>query len=157
MSIYFRCFRVLSNTVYSCSNRAIFISCSRQHDIMKKATKIIFLAILLAMTSTVFSLPRLSLADREFDFGRIEPLSKQIMEIELSNDGDSRLEIYRVRACCGATASISTNSIPPKGSATLTVTLGPMAKPGPFRKKVTLEDFPVEFLPWIAIYEVGYI
>ena len=107
-------------------------------DIMKKATWIIFLAISLAMTSTVLALPRLSLAGREFDFGRIEPLSKQIMEIELSNDGDSRLEIYRVRACCGATASISTDSIPPNSSATLTVSLGPMARPGPFCKKVTL-------------------
>lgn len=105
---------------------------------MKKATKIIFLAISLAMTSTVFSLPRLSLADREFDFGRVEPLSKQTMVIELSNDGDSRLEIYRVRACCGATASISTDSIPPNSLATLTVSLGPMARPGKFRKKVTL-------------------
>ena len=78
------------------------------------------------------------LADREFDFGLVEPLSKQTNRIELSNDGDSYLEIYRVRACCGATASISTNTIPPNGSATLAVTLGPMAKQGSFRKKVTL-------------------
>lgn len=77
-------------------------------------------------------------AARGFDFGVIEASQNRTGSLELRNTRDTTLEIYRVRACCGATASISTNSIPPNGSAALTVTLGPMAKPGPFRKKVTL-------------------
>ena len=65
-------------------------------------------------------------------------MSNPTNAMEIANVGDSSLEIHRVRACCGATASITTNSIAPGAAATLTVSLKPMAKPGPFRKKVAL-------------------
>ena len=74
----------------------------------------------------------------QFDFSRVEPMSKNVMEQIITNTGDALLEIHRVRACCGSTANITTNSIAPGAAATLTVALKPMAKPGPFRKKVTL-------------------
>lgn len=86
----------------------------------------------------VFSSPTLTFSMRCFDFAYIASMSNQTNEMEISNTGDSPLEIHRVRACCGAAASISTNSIAPGAAATLTVALKPMAKPGPFRKKVTL-------------------
>jgi len=74
----------------------------------------------------------------QFDFARIEAMASPTNAMEIANTGDSPLEIHRVRACCGSTASITTNSIAPGAAATLAVSLKPMAKPGPFRKKVTL-------------------
>jgi len=82
--------------------------------------------------------PVISKCSLQFDFARIGAMSNSTNAMEIANTGDSPLEIHRVRACCGAAASISTNSIAPGAAATLTVALKPMAKPGPFRKKVTL-------------------
>ena len=82
--------------------------------------------------------PTISKESPQFDFARIEAMSNPTNAMEIANTGDSPLEIHRVRACCGATASITTNSIAPGAAATLTVSLKPMAKTGPFRKKVTL-------------------
>ena len=82
--------------------------------------------------------PVISRASPYFDFARIEAMASPTNAMEIANTGDSSLEIHRVGACCGSTASISTNSIAPGAAATLTVSLGPIAKPGPFRKKVTL-------------------
>ncbi len=72
------------------------------------------------------------------DFGRVDPLSTVTNSVAISNSNDIVLEIHRVRACCGAKAGVSATRIEPGESATLTISLGPMAKPGPFRKKVTL-------------------
>ena len=85
--------------------------------------------------------PVLSIDAPRFDFSRIEPISNPTNAMEIANTGDSPLEIHRVRACCGAKASVSTNSIAPGESATLTVSLGPMARPGPFRKKAFLIEY----------------
>lgn len=82
--------------------------------------------------------PVISKESLQFEFARIGAMSNQTNAMEIANAGDTPLEIHRVRACCGAAASISTNSIAPGAAATLTVSLKPMAKPGPFRKKVTL-------------------
>ena len=90
----------------------------------------------IVLTTNAF--PVLSKEPQNFDFAHIVAMSIQTNAMEISNTGDSPLEIHRVRACCGATASISTNSIVPGAAATLTVSLKPMAKPGLFRKKVTL-------------------
>lgn len=80
----------------------------------------------------------LSNVPSQFDFTQIEAMASPTNAMEIVNTGDSPLEIHRVRACCGATANITTNSIAPGAAATLTVALKPMAKPGLFRKKVTL-------------------
>ena len=84
------------------------------------------------------AIPVLLNTPSQLDFSRIEPMSNPTNTLEIADIGDTPLEIHRVRACCGAAASISTNSIAPGESATLTVSLKPMAKAGPFRKKVTL-------------------
>lgn len=77
-------------------------------------------------------------ASPQFDFTHIEPMSNSTNAMEIANIGDSPLEIHRVRACCGAKASVSATKIEPGAAATLAVSLKPMAKPGPFPKKVTL-------------------
>ena len=96
------------------------------------------LIFMIVMLGRAFASPRMSYSQEVVDVGRIESLSSATNSVAISNSGDLALEIHRVRACCGAKASVSTNSIAPGESATLTVSLGPMAKPGPFRKKVTL-------------------
>lgn len=102
---------------------------------MKKFATLLFVLTIICHTEAI---PRLSIADRHVDFGRIAPLSEQVRAVKVNSDGDTPIEIHRVRACCGAKASISINTIAPSESATLTVSLGKIAKPGPFRKKVTL-------------------
>ncbi len=84
------------------------------------------------------AIPVFSNAPSQFVFAQIRPMSNPTNAMEIANAGDSPLEIHRVRACCGSTASITTNSIAPDAAATLTVALKPMATPGLFRKKVTL-------------------
>ncbi len=82
--------------------------------------------------------PVISKASLHFDFARIEAMASPTNAMEIANTGDPLLEIHRVRACCGSTASITTNNIAPGAAATLTVSLMPMPKAGTFRKKVTL-------------------
>lgn len=100
--------------------------------------KSVYFVFALAINFHAEAASRISFVEQQIDLGLIAPLSEPTRDIEMRNNGDTPLAIHRVRACCGATASISTNSIPPNGSATLTVSLGPMARPGKFRKKVTL-------------------
>ena len=82
--------------------------------------------------------PRLLFAQQQIDFGLIDPLTEQTRTIKIDNVGDTPLAIHRVRACCGAKAEISAANIASGESATLTVSLGKIAKSGLFRKKVTL-------------------
>ena len=82
--------------------------------------------------------PVLSIDAPRLDFSRIEAMANPTNAMEVVNTGDSPLVIHRVRACCGAKACVSATRVEPGESATLTVSLGHMAKPGPFRKKVTL-------------------
>ena len=98
------------------------------------AAALVFVCIGLAANAA----PSLSKGSPRFDFARIEAMASPTNAMEIANTGDSPLEIHRVRACCGSSASITTNSIAPGAAATLTVALKPMAMPGPFRKKVTL-------------------
>ena len=118
---------------------------------MKKSYNVIIGSIarllMCRMTGLVFTLimawrasasPQMSCPVRLVDYGLIEPLSIVTNAVAISNVGDTPLEIHRVRACCGAKAGVSATRIEPGESATLTVSLGPIAKPGPFRKKVTL-------------------
>lgn len=108
---------------------------------LMKARRLFLLAIAIYGMWICFAAsasPVLSIDAPRFDFSQIEPISNPMNTLKIANLGDTPLEIHRVRACCGATASISTNSIVPGAAATLTVSLKPMAKPGPFLKKVTL-------------------
>ena len=57
--------------------------------------------------------------------------------LELRNAGDTPLHIAGVRGCCGMEAELSALSIPPGGSATLTVTLRP-PPPGPVSNAVRI-------------------
>lgn len=82
--------------------------------------------------------PVISNVPSQFDFARIEPMSNPTRAMEIANNGDTPLAIHRVRACCGAKAEISATNIAPGAAVTLTVSLGKIARPGPFRKKVTL-------------------
>lgn len=59
-------------------------------------------------------------------------------EVRVGNAGDAPLRVSRVKACCGAKASLDEPEIPAGTSSVLRVGLNPGANPGPFRKAVTL-------------------
>lgn len=105
--------------------------------------KILNLIYELAFLSHAEAKPCLSLVESQINFGQISPLSEQTCAIEVNNDGDTPLAIHRIRACCGAKAEISATNIAPSESATLTVSLGKIAKSSflPYnRLKFTLES-----------------
>lgn len=102
------------------------------------AKRLVTASCFIVISLTANAVPELLKASPQFNFSHIEPMSNSTNAMEIANIGDTPLEIHRVRACCGAKASVSATKIEPGESATLTVSLGPMAKPGPFRKKVTL-------------------
>ena len=68
------------------------------------------------------------------EFAAGEPASGAL---ELRNAGDTPLHISGVRGCCGMGAELSSRTIPPGGSATLTVTLRP-PPPGPVSNAVRI-------------------
>ena len=59
-------------------------------------------------------------------------------EVRVGNAGNAPLRVSRVKACCGAKASLAGAEIPAGTSSVLRVELNPGANPGPFRKAVTL-------------------
>ena len=84
-----------------------------------------------------FATPRLSFPSEGIVLGEFaagEPVSGTA---ELRNAGDTLLRIAGVRGCCGMGAELSSRTIPPGGSATLTVTLRP-PPPGPVSNAVRI-------------------
>ena len=82
-----------------------------------------------------FATPRLSFPSEGIVLGEFaagEPVSGTA---ELRNAGDTPLHISSVRGCCGMGAELSSRTIPPGGSATLTVSLRPQP-PGPVSNAV---------------------
>ena len=115
------------------------ITCVQWRVVSKVMNTIfVWLIMISVVCGHVEATPRLSSSQVEIMCGKTTPLSEQKYTVGISNNGDTPLEIHRVRACCGAKASISINTIAPRESATLTVSLGKIAKSGPFRKQVTL-------------------
>ena len=95
----------------------------------------IIVVVICLLVNHSFATPRLSLSPEGIALGEFaagEPVSGAA---ELRNTGDTPLRIAGVRGCCGMEAELSALSIPPGGSATLTVTLRPQP-PGPVSNAV---------------------
>ena len=82
--------------------------------------------------------PRLALDSPSVDFGEVAANAALVREVRIGNAGDAPLRVSRVKACCGAKASLAGTEIPAGTSSVLRVELNPGANPGPFRKAVTL-------------------
>ena len=93
--------------------------------------------LLIFVTLTAWTAPRLSVPSEGVAFGEIaagEPASKSI---ELRNVSSSPVAVAQVKGCCGAEASLSSMRIEPSSAATLSVSLKPML-PGEFSKHVQI-------------------
>ena len=80
--------------------------------------------------------PALTLRPSTVDFGDVVAGSTSDTNLAVANAGDAPLHVSRVRACCGATASLSSATIPPGGEASLTLSVRPLAPNGAFKKNV---------------------
>ena len=103
---------------------------------MSRVPSCLFAAI--AMASGAFAAPGLLFAPETCDFGEMGPVETAERTIVVSNACPVPVKIVRVRACCGAKASISSDELPPSASAELKVSVTTGARPGPFNKTVTV-------------------
>ena len=100
-----------------------------------------FLLVLLLIVFYInnqFAAPRIGIDVPAIEFGDVEANSKLVREVRIANSGDEQLSVSRVKACCGANASLAETTIASGTSSVLRVEFNPGAKPGPFRKTVTL-------------------
>ena len=99
---------------------------------------------LLVITATLvfapfgFASSHLVLDAPSVDFGEVAANAALVREVRVGNAGDAPLRVSRVKACCGAKASLAGTEIPAGTSSVLRVEFNPGANPGPFRKAVTL-------------------
>ena len=84
-----------------------------------------------------FAAPEIA-ADLSIDLGEVVANGVVAREMFVRNVGDKPLEVSRVKACCGAKATLAEMMIPPGTSSVLRVEVNPGASPGPFRKSVTV-------------------
>ena len=100
--------------------------------------KVLTNILTIAVSSVVFAAPRIGIDVPAIEFGDVEANSKLVREVRIANSGDEQLSVSRVKACCGANASLAETTIASGTSSVLRVEFNPGAKPGPFRKTVTL-------------------
>ena len=93
---------------------------------------------MLVFLGSSFASPRLALDSPSVDFGEVAANAALVREVRVGNVGDAPLRVSRVKACCGAKASLAGTEIPAGTSSVLRVEFNPGANPGPFRKAVTL-------------------
>jgi hypothetical protein len=88
---------------------------------------------------------RLACDGRVWDFGTVANHQDVEHVFQLRNEGGTPLSIQRVRACCGATAALSSKIIPPGEAVELTVRLSLAGRLGAQKKSVyVISDDPVE-------------
>lgn len=103
-------------------------------------TSVFLAAASLALASPAIAAPSLEFVPGELDVGERGPAETVEASVEIRNVGDAKARVFSVRACCGAKASVSAMEIGPSGSAELSVSLVAGARPGPFRKTVTVRS-----------------
>ena len=101
-----------------------------KHDIQ-------YCILLMFVTLTAWTAPRLSVPPEGVVFGEIAAGEGASKSIELRNVSPSPVAVSQVKGCCGADASLSSMRIEPSASATLSVSLKPML-PGEFSKHVRI-------------------
>ena len=109
-----------------------------------------------ALASAAFADPGLGFSPSRLDFGELGPVETAERAVMVENAGTAPVRILRVRACCGAKASMSVRELAPSSSAELRVSVTTGVKPGPFRKTVTvLSDDPAR--PMFSLAIVGSV
>ena len=82
--------------------------------------------------------PGLVFEPAECGFGEMGPVETAERTVVVSNACPVPVKIVRVRACCGAKASVSSEELQPSATAELKVSVTTGVRPGPFRKTVTV-------------------
>ncbi len=100
---------------------------------MKLGLSVVFAAFVFAAAAT----PRLEVPAAGVALGEIVAGESASGTVTIRNAGDSPLGVSRVKACCGATAKLSSLNLAPGASAVLTVTLKSQL-PGEISKSVHL-------------------
>ena len=82
--------------------------------------------------------PRIACAEPAYDFGALDNSRAIAHTFTISNAGSAELVIGNVRACCGSTARLDHDRLPPGSNATLAVTLSLAGRTGPIHKSIYL-------------------
>ncbi len=115
----------------------------------------VFVAVFLSLAASAFAEPRLVVPPNGLDLGEIEAGRPVSGSLSMRNSGDAVLRVSRVKACCGAEASLEPMEIPPSGLSLLTVSLKPQL-PGELSKSVRLYcDDPLA--PVVAVPVTGSV
>ncbi|MEI6211814.1 MAG: DUF1573 domain-containing protein [bacterium] len=86
---------------------------------------------------TAHAAPRIACKTAEYSFGTVPENAGTVEHVfTIENEGDAVLQIGDVRACCGSTASIATNSIAPGSNTALKVALSMSGRNGELRKSI---------------------
>ena len=73
---------------------------------------ILIIILTLVVTLTTLAAPRLALDSPSVDFGEVAANAALVREVRVGNAGDAPLMVSRVKACCGAKASLAGTEIP---------------------------------------------
>ena len=92
---------------------------------------------LIVISSVAFAASRLAVPPEGVAIGEVAVGSNAVGRVEIRNVGSAAVSVSRVKACCGAKAELSAMKIPPKGSATLSVSLTPQ-EIGAFSKSIQI-------------------
>ena len=94
------------------------------------------LSILTLCAGAAMAGPKLECADATYDFGVVASTAVVSRVFQLANRGDAPLRIEWTRACCGATADLSTNEVAAGTNAALRITLALDGKMGRVEKAI---------------------
>lgn len=92
------------------------------------------LLLCLAATNIAAAAPRIACDSPVYDFGTAEDRDFVEHFFEIRNAGDEPLRIGNLRACCGASATISTNNLAPGSNAVFSVKLSLGGRKGAQKK-----------------------
>lgn len=101
-----------------------------------RATICLLITFLLPLATVAAGTPSIACSEVEYQFGAMEDKLDVEHVFTIRNQGDAPLVIGNVRACCGATATISTNTIAPGSNAALKVVFALRGRNGEQHKAI---------------------
>ena len=105
---------------------------------MQKSVSLTFI-LLLFLSHKTFANPKIGIDTTIYDFGKIKEGTEATHIFEITNKGDSILNILKVRSSCGCTAVLLTKKqIAPGEKAKLKVSYNTKGRLGKFKKRVYL-------------------
>ena len=91
-------------------------------------------AVLVSASPASHAAPRIACPSPVHEFGSMDNSRSVERDFEIRNEGDEALIIGRIRACCGATAKMSSKAIEPGTNATFRIKLSLRGRKGKQRK-----------------------